>query len=141
MQSSSPTRDPVDRSTVLRGGAVGLGIGALLLAVVLFFLVRGFDEPAEVFGVFVPLTVALLSLALGVMALVPLRWGDTVERSPQVVALLLRLLGVIGLVVTALGFVRGELPYTAGAMLPLLVVAVLLTSAGRFAGLRRTDRG
>lgn len=124
---------------MLRGGALGLGIGALLLALSLFFLLRGFDAPGEVFGVFVPLTVALLALALGVMALVPLRYGDTTERSPRLVATLLRLLGLLGLVVAALGYLRGELPWAAGAIIPLLVVAALLTSADRFAALGRTS--
>jgi hypothetical protein len=117
---------------VLRGGLAGLAVGLLLLAVAVFFLVSGFDEPDEVFGVFVPVSVAMLALSLAAMALVPLRLGDTPDRSPRVIARLLRGLAVLGVVVSALAAVRGELPYAAGVAIPVLVAAVLLVSAGRF---------
>lgn len=126
---------PVDRGEVLRGGIAGLVVGLLLLAVAVFFLVSGSDEPDEVFGVFVPVSVAMLALSLAAMALVPLRLGDTPDRSPRVITRLLRGLAVLGVVVSVLAAARGELPYAAGVALPVLVAAVLLVSAGRSARL------
>jgi hypothetical protein len=122
-----------DRATVRRGGLVGLGLGTALLALALFFLVRGPDQPSEVLGVFLPLTAALICLGLAAMALVPLRYGDDASRSPALIARLFRLLGGLGIVVTAAGMLRGELPWLAFGMLPLLAAVALLNDSFRVA--------
>jgi hypothetical protein len=131
MQSS------VDRTRVLRGGLVGLAVGAALLALSVFFLVTGPDEPSEILGVFLPLAVALVALALGAMALVPLRYGDTAEVSPAVLATAFRLLGVLGVALTAAGIWRGELPWLAFGILPLLVAVFLVKDSFRVAAAGR----
>lgn len=119
-----------DRSTVLKGGLVGLGTGTALLALALFFLVA-LDRPEELLGVFLPLAAALVLLALATMALVPLRYGDSRERSPRVIATVFRGLAVLGTVLTAAGVVRGEVPWIAAGLLPLLVVVGLVRDSQR----------
>ncbi|WP_101523248.1 MULTISPECIES: hypothetical protein [Nocardioides] len=122
-----------DRGAVLRGGLVGALVGAGLLALAVFFLFR-LDEPADLLGVFIPLSVGLVAAALGTMALVPLRWGDGPEAG-VVIARFFRGLAVGGLVLTVAGVARGELPWIAFALLPLLACGALVRESGRFARL------
>ena len=137
---SSADVPPVDRAAVRRGGLVGAVLGVALLALSLFFLVRGPREPGEELGVFHPLAVALVCLGLGAMALLPLRYGDPRipgSCSPAAIATTFRVLGGLGVLLTAAGTVRGELPWTASALLPLLVAAGLVKDSGRLRRLRR----
>lgn len=124
----------MNRRSVLLGGLVGLFLGLVPLALALFFLVRGPDEPSEALGIFLPLTVALVCLGLGALALLPLRHGDPREagsRSPAVIATAFRAIGAVGIALTAAGAVRSELPWTAFALLPLLAAAALVKDSGR----------
>ena len=130
----------VDRAAVRRGGLVGVGVGVALLALSLFFLVRGPQEPGEELGIFIPLAVALVCLGLGAMALLPLRLGDprvAGSRSPSAIATTFRALGGLGVLLTAAGVVRSELPWTAFGLLPLLAAVGLVKDSGRVGRLGR----
>lgn len=146
MQSSADTPRPtprtdegagtpqVDRAAVRRGGLVGVLLGVALLALSLFFLVRGPQEPGEELGIFIPLAVALVCLGLGAMALLPLRLGDPRfpgSRSPAAIATTFRVLGGLGVLLTAAGTLRSELPWTAFGLLPLLAAVGLVKDSGR----------
>ncbi len=113
-----------DRRTVFKGGLVGLGIGVALVALSLFFLGNR-DAPQETLGIFLPLAAGLVSLAMAVLALVPLRYGDTLERSPGIIAWWFRAVALLGLVITVLGVVVSELPWTAFALAPLAAIVAL----------------
>lgn len=119
-----------DRRRILRGGLIGSAIGALLIGLAAFFLVAA-SAPEEILGVFLPLAAGLVALALGVLALVPLFFGDTTERSPAIIAWAFRGFAVVGLVMTVAGIVESTLPWTAFALLPLLVVVSLVRGSLR----------
>lgn len=127
--------DPDDpsRREVLRGGLVGLGAGVLLLGVTLVFLLRPLEEPQHALGIFLPLAVGLVAVALGALALLPLALGDTVDTAARAV-LLLRGWAAVGVALTLGGVLRGDLPWTVGALVPLAAVALLLRDARRLAG-------
>lgn len=122
----------LSRSEVRRGGLVGLGTGLALLGLAVLFVTTGFDEPSQALGVFLPLTAALVALALGALALVPLWRGDQ-ARTAHELAWVLRAIAVLGALVTAAGVSRSELPWTAGALVPLLVVTALAKDSRRLA--------
>ena len=119
-----------DRRQVLAGGCLGATIGALLVALALFFLVAD-GTPEEILGVFLPLAAGLVALALGVLALVPYFFGDSLDRSPTIIARLFQLLAVLGLALTVAGVLKSELPWTAFALAPLLASVVLLRDSVR----------
>ena len=121
----------MNRNQVRNGGLLGLGLGLVLLALALFFLVGGFDQPEDVLGLFLPLTGALVCLALGVMALVPLRYGDDPSRSPGIIAWWFRALAVGGVVLTGAGLLRGELPWIAFGSVPMLAAVALFNDSFR----------
>lgn len=129
------SKDAMSPDRVRRGGLLGLGIGAGLGALSVFYLVVGFEEPQEVLGVFLPLAVALVCLGLGVMALVPLVLGPDDPRTGPTVARWFRVLAVAGLGLTGAGVLRGELPWTASGLLPVLVVGALVNESRRFSRL------
>lgn len=131
--------DEPSRREVLRGGIAGLGTGVLLLGVALTFLVRPLAEPQHALGVFLPLGVALVAVALGALALLPLALGDTVETAGRAVVLL-RGWAAVGLALTLGGVLRGDLPWTVGALVPLAAVALLLRDAGRLAGVVAAEK-
>ena len=128
----------MSRTDVRRGGLIGVGIGLVLLGLTVFFVVTGVDEPPQALGVFLPLAAALVSLALGALALVPLWRGDRAGTALEL-AWVLRGIAALGLLVTATGVARSEIPWTAGGLLPLLVVAALVKDSRRLA--RRAAAG
>ncbi|WP_370247581.1 hypothetical protein [Nocardioides sp.] len=117
------------------GALIGLGCVALAL----FFLMDGFSTPEEVIGVFVPTAVGMLALGVAVLALAPLRWGDSFERTPQMIVRLLLGVALLGAGVTAAAVVRGDWPYVLVAALPLAAVGAVLRDARRFRRLARTS--
>lgn len=122
---------PLNRE-VLRGGLVGLGAGILLLGVTLVFLLRPLEEPQHALGIFLPLAVGLVAVALGALALLPLALGDTVETAARAVVLL-RGLAVVGAVLALGGAARSDLPWSVAGLVPLAAVALLLRDASRLA--------
>lgn len=127
--------DPDDgptRRDVFRGGALGLATGSLLLGTTLVFLLRPLQEPQHALGIFLPLAVALIAVALGALALLPLALGDTRETAARAVVLL-RGWAVVGAVLTLGGALRSDLPWSVAGLVPLAAVALLLRDASRLA--------
>lgn len=127
------------QARILAGGLVGAGIGLALMALAVFFVVQH-DTEEEILGVFIPLTVGLIALGIGTMALVPLWYGDSADRSPAIIAWAFRIIAALGLVITALGVVDASVPWIAFALLPLLACAALIKDSSRLARRARRAR-
>ena len=119
---------PADRRRVALGGAVGTGLGVLLVALAGFFAAAPWDAPEQALGVFLPAAVAAPALALGVSGLLPLRLGDT-PGAADAVARTWTAVAVLVLGLTAVGVVRAQLPWTLGGLVPAAFVVVLLRAA------------
>lgn len=136
---SRPRSQPapsMTRRRVLAIGLSGIVTGLLVLALSVFFLFIPWQEPNGVGGVMVPLAIAIPILALGVAALLPLRFGD----NPQTAAIQARAwiaLATVAAPIIVAGIIRDRSPWSALAALPVIVDGALFRSG---LALRRAAR-
>ncbi|NYD57088.1 drug/metabolite transporter (DMT)-like permease [Nocardioides marinisabuli] len=121
---------PMSPVEVRRGGLVGILVALASLALAGFFLLGPRDRPAEALGVFVPLAVGLVALALGTLALVPLWRGDRPGTAREL-AWALRGIAVLGVLCTGAALLTSDLPWSLGAVAPVLVALALLKDSHR----------